>query len=101
MSRIEWSNSDCALWGEGDEMAYETLEEMTEDGGEAKLFAEYSSNNGIRIQIQNWFEEHDLEYEQFLPDGWDAYSRVFDFTPPQARLLGEALIRWANAKETT
>lgn len=77
---------------------YERLPEMVEENGEAKLFAAYSPNNGIRIEIQNWFDKSDREYEQLLPDGWDAYLRVFDFTPEQAKILGEALLRWAAAR---
>jgi hypothetical protein len=76
---------------------YEDLGEMVEESGEAKLHAAYSSNNGIRIEIANWFDERDRQYEQFSDDGWDGFLRVFDFTDEQALKLGEALVRWAKA----
>lgn len=76
---------------------YEDLGEMVENGGEAKLHAAYSAKNGIRIEIANWFNEEDRQYEQLTDDGWDGFLRVFDFNEEQAMRLGEALIRWAKA----
>ena len=75
---------------------YEVLPEMIEDGaGEAKLHASWTANNGIRIQIENKFDEEDRQYEQLNEAGWDNYFRVFDLTREQAKTLGEALLRWA------
>jgi len=75
---------------------YESLPEFIDDTGEEKLQASYSSNNGIRIAIENKFSADELEHEQFTEDGWDCCLRSFDLSSEQARQLGNALIRWAD-----
>lgn len=74
---------------------YEVLPEIVSEDGEAKLYASWTPNNGRRIGIMNLFDESDREHEQFLPDGWDNCWREFDLTREQAKMLGEALLRWA------
>lgn len=76
-------------------MPYEVLPEFKNE--DAVLSACYTPHNGIRISIQNWFDADDRLSEQFDDKGWDTFVRVYDFEPDEARLLGEALIRWADA----
>jgi hypothetical protein len=96
--------TECCLpdpepWWKGSPEGYEVLDDFIEkDGGEARLNAAYTPNNGIRVQIVNQFDEEEREREMFGDDGWDTHYRVFDFTPEQATKLGEALLRWAKAR---
>ncbi len=69
---------------------YEILPDMTdqntfkENGDLVTLSAGFTAGNGIRIQL--------LDMGSDDPD-W----RVFDFTEDQAKILGSALLRWAEA----
>jgi hypothetical protein len=75
---------------------YETLEQMIEKDGGARLAASWTPSNGIRIGIICHFDEEEKELSPAGDDGWDMCWREFDFTREQARELGEALIRWSN-----
>ena len=75
---------------------YEILETMTEDEThDAKLFASWTAGNGIRIDIQNQFDEYERDGKMLDEQGWDIYLRCFQLTHEQAKILGEALLRWA------
>lgn len=63
--------------------AYETLPHILDQTQEVTLAASFTPNNGIRIGLA------DTESE-------DPNWREFDFTRDQAKLIGEALIRWAK-----
>lgn len=77
--------------------SYEVLPEMVEeDDGSSKLAASWTPNNGIRIGIINHFPTEESELSPAGDDGWDMCWRGFDFTREQARILGEALIRWSK-----
>ena len=63
---------------------YEVLPEIVEEGGYAKLTAGFTANNGIRIHIA-------------MIEGAEAFEGgEFDFSPEQAELVGQALVRWAQ-----
>jgi hypothetical protein len=64
---------------------YEVLPDILDESGEVALSASYTASNGIRIQLLE-----PLEHPDWL---------AFDFTQEQARLIGEALIRWADAEK--
>lgn len=67
---------------------YEVLPDLYDENGEVTLSAAFTPNNGIRIQL--------LDAKSDDPD-W----RVFDFTPDQAEMIGNALLRWAKARKGT
>lgn len=64
------------------EAHYEVMEPLAGEDGESSLVASYTPNNGIRIGIIN---------DDVNPEAW----AEFDFSPKQARLIGNALLRWA------
>jgi len=61
-------------------MTYEVLPPMQDEQEEVILVASFTANNGIRIALQEIYGD-----------------RVeFDFDKEQARIVGEALIRWSE-----
>ena len=60
---------------------YEVLDKITDADGMGTLTAAFTPNNGIRISI--------VDSEQMI-------LTSFDFTPEQAELIGQALVRWAQ-----
>lgn len=70
---------------------YEVLGEMTsDDGGQSKLYACFTPNNGIRVGVAT--AEFDDQGDVAEWDGW----HEFDFTADQAEAVGQALVRWAQ-----
>lgn len=70
------------------EPQYEVLPVIVDECGEVQLAASFTSKNGIRIGL--------LDTESDDPN-W----REFDFTDEQARMIGEALIRWTSPPEVS
>jgi len=87
-------------WWKDSPDGYEVLDDFISDDGSEILSAAYTPNNGIRVQILNRFEPEDLEFEMHDESGMDTHYRVFDMTPDQAKKLGEALLRWAAARQS-
>lgn len=84
-------------WWKDSPYGYEVLDEITDESEEARLYASYTPNNGIRLGIlQNFL--YDPEAGGQTEDGWDIAWREFDLTPEQAQKIGEALLRWAPLK---
>lgn len=72
---------------------YEVLPEIvSDDGGQSKLYACFTPNNGIRVGISTvlFDEQGNVEDE----NGW----HEFDFTDDQAEAIGQALVRWAQRR---
>lgn len=63
---------------------YEVLPSITAEGYDATLVASFTANNGIRLHITN------------SEDGEVVDGAEFDFSPEQAELIGQALVRWAQ-----
>jgi len=71
--------------------AYELMEPILQDNSQAKLSASFTPSNGIRLHIEEMFEDEkgNLHEEEWV---WTE----FDLEASDAIALGEALIRWAT-----